>query len=594
MRNTVLILVAAAALLASPCVQAGEDVVMQAMADELERSVKTLQMENLGKPYFIAYRVDEVRDAESSATFGAIRGGGENHQRFLTVELRVGDYALDNTNFVTMPDRSFSMRRPGRARLPLEDSYQEIRREIWLATDVAYKQALEHLAKKQAALQNKTRTDEIADFSKEEPFTSVSDAPLPQLPEFSQADGMMQNLSRLFCSMPDIYSSTVSLSTQITHTRYLNSEGTRFTRVQTVASLVASASTQAADGMPLNDFIAAFAESLDELPDEAELAAEIKAMGERLAALRQAPLPETYNGPVLFEGQAAAELLAQAFIPKLLASRDAVSDNPQIEMFLGRSAGGSFVDKVGARVLPRFMQVVDDPTLQVHAEQPLLGGFTVDDEGVPASKTVLAQRGLLKTLLSTRTPVRGISNSTGNCRGDGAAPSNLVFSGTGGLTDEQLRQELIALVSERELEFGIIVRRVGNPILSTLDNPRASMMFFFGGTGDDGDSVQPIIAAYKLFPDGREELIRNLLISGLDTGAFKEIIAISEQQTVTSIPFRSGSSAMSTFSRGGGAVGGPPLISLVTPSLLFEDMTLKKPSGEIPKPPVAAHPAFAE
>jgi hypothetical protein len=583
-----------AALLAGPCAEAGEDVVMQAMADELERSIKTLQMENLGKPYFIAYRVDEVRNAESSATFGAMRGGGENHQRFLTVELRVGDYALDNTNFVTMPDRSFSMRRPGRARLPLEDSYQEIRREIWLTTDVAYKQALEHLAKKQAALQNKTRTDEIADFSKEEPFTSVSEEPLPQLPDISQSDGMMQSLSRLFCNMPDIYSSTVRLSMQVIHTRYLNSEGTRYTRIEPVASVVAGASTQAVDGMPLSDFVAVFAESLDDLPGEEELAAQIKAMGERLAALRQAPLPETYNGPVLFEGQAAAELLSQVFVPKLLASRDAVSDNPQIEMFLGRSSGSSFVDKVGARVLPRFMQVVDDPTLQTHAVQPLLGGYSVDDEGVPASKTVLAQRGLLKTLLSTRAPVRGISNSTGNRRGDGAVPSNLVFSGTGGLTDEELRQELIALVSERELEFGIIVRRVGNPILSTMDDPRSSMMRFFGGGGGDGEKVQPIIAAYKLFPDGREELIRNLQISGLDAGAFKEIIAISEQQTVTSIPFSSGSSAMSAFGMGGSAVGGPPLISLVTPSLLFEDMTLKKPSGEIPKPPIAPHPAFAE
>ena len=59
--------------------------------------------------------------------------------------------------------------------LPLEDDYQEIRRQIWLAADGAYKEALENLSKKRAALQNRTRTEELADFSREEPFTVADD-----------------------------------------------------------------------------------------------------------------------------------------------------------------------------------------------------------------------------------------------------------------------------------------------------------------------------------------------------------------------------------------------------------------------------------
>jgi predicted Zn-dependent protease len=555
---------------------------MQAMADELERSIKTLQMENLAKPYFIAYRVDEIREAESSATFGSMLGSEESHRRYLTVELRVGDYAFDNTNFVTMPSFSFTLRPYGRPELPLEDSYQELRREIWLATDTAYKQALEHLAKKQAALQNKTRSDEIDDFSRAEPFAAVTEEAPPALPDISQADGMMRKLSQLFCTMPDIYSSTVRLGTHIVYTRYVNSEGTRYTQARQAASLVATATTQAVDGMLLNDFVAAHAGSPAELPDEEKLAAQIRAMGERLAALRSAPLPETYNGPVLFEGQAAAELLAQALVPKLLASPEMVSDNPMMGSFLAM-AGSSLIDKLGARVLPRLMQVVDDPTLQEHSQQPLLGGYPVDDEGVPAGKTVLVERGLLKTLLTSRTPVRGIASSTGNSRAGGTTPSNLVFSGSGGLTDDELHQELIELVKERELEFGVIVRRIANPI-HLESNGRGR------GSGDDG--VQPVIAAYRLYPDGREELVRNLTISELETSAFKDIVAVSGTQTVTTIPFSSPSQLLSMLSMDGPPVGGPPLISLVTPSLLFEDMTLKKPTGEIPKPPFAIHPSF--
>jgi hypothetical protein len=47
------------------------------------------------------------------------------------------------------------------------------------------------------------------------------------------------------------------------------------------------------------------------------------------------------------------------------------------------------------------------------------------------------------------------------------------------------------------------------------------------------------------------------------------------------------------FVMGGRLGDATPLVSVVTPSLLFEDLTLKRPSGEIPTPPVAAHPAFA-
>jgi len=35
-----------------------------------------------------------------------------------------------------------------------------------------------------------------------------------------------------------------------------------------------------------------------------------------------------------------------------------------------------------------------------------------------------------------------------------------------------------------------------------------------------------------------------------------------------------------------------PIVSWVVPSLLFEDLTLKKPSGENLRPPIAAHPYF--
>ena len=148
-----------------------DDVLFRAMEDELARSLAELKFEGLEKPYFVAYRVDESRSAAAGASLGSLLRSSESHSRNLHVELRVGSYEFDNTNFLGMPSfpgsqmvRAFG----GSARLPLDDDYQELRRQIWLVTDAAYKQAVEALAKKRAALQNKTRTDELPDFSKEE------------------------------------------------------------------------------------------------------------------------------------------------------------------------------------------------------------------------------------------------------------------------------------------------------------------------------------------------------------------------------------------------------------------------------------------
>jgi hypothetical protein len=102
--------------------------------------------------------------------------------------------------------------------------------------------------------------------------------------------------------------------------------------------------------------------------------------------------------------------------------------------------------------------------------------------------------------------------------------------------------------------------------------------------------VEGGLVAYKVYPDGREELLRGVEIAGLSPEAFKDIVAASEGQTSYTAPFRSPSSR---FPYGAtGMMGGTAIVSVVTPSLLFEEVNLKKPSGDIPQAPVAKHPFF--
>jgi hypothetical protein len=206
-----------------------ETALSRAMRDELLRSKKDLRLAQLELPYFISYQVREVEDAAISASRGSLLASGENRSRMLTVELRVGDYALDNTNFFAGPEFAFTRNRSffGFNELPLDDNYLEFRRVIWLATDSAYKQALENLAGKRAALQNRTRSENLPDFSKEEPTRTTDILPAGKF-ERSSAELLVRSLSKILGNVPDLYNSSVALSATYSRTVYLNSEGTSY------------------------------------------------------------------------------------------------------------------------------------------------------------------------------------------------------------------------------------------------------------------------------------------------------------------------------------------------------------------------------
>ena len=592
MRAVALPVVAALALAVLP-VGAADDAVLQAMTEELGRSMAKLQMEDMSRPYFIAYRVEEVAIADCAATLGSLLRSDQSRRRILLVEVRVGEPALDNTNFLGMPGYSGRFY-AGTAELPIDDDERELRRQVWLATDAAYKQALEALSRKKATLQNKTRTDDIPDFASQAPATVEGEAFAPRIADPTRAVETVRRLSAAFRDLPDVNSSTVRLLQAVAVSRYLNSEGSRFVRSTLEVRLLATASTQALDGMLLVDFVAAYGRSLADLPAVDTLLVQVKEMAARLAALRTAPLLETYNGPVLFEGQAAAELLAQVFVPRLLATRDPVAESSRMVSRSGQD--GPFVDKLGARVLARFLSLADDPTLARLGDQPLLGSYPVDDDGVPTGRTELVANGTLKTLLATRDPVRGVLKSTGSRRGAGPAPSNLIVSTSAGMTDAELRQELLTLAGERGLAYGVLVRRLANPVLAMAEDPVGAMMGFWGG--GMGSGVPGVIAAFKVFPDGREELVRNVELADVAASSFRDVVAASSVQTVTTLPFQAtGSPAMAAFALAaysGWPGDSAPLVSLATPSLLFEELTLKKPSGEVPKPPFAPRPPLKE
>jgi predicted Zn-dependent protease len=566
-----------------------DDVLVRAMRDELLRSMKDLRLAQLERPYFISYLVREVQGTSVSATCGSLLEKSETRARTLSVELRVGDYAFDNSNFIAVPEFAFTRNRSffGINELPLDDNYLEIRRRIWLGTDAVYKQAVEILAGKRAALQNRTRTENLPDFSKEDPTQTIDVAPSVKF-ERSDTEPLVRELSRVLSKMPDLYASTVALSVSNTRTLYLNSEGTSYEKTEPLITLTSSASTQAIDGMPLGDSVEFYARSLAYLPARAEITAKIRDMSTRLESLRKAPQLGRYNGPVLFEGRAAAEIFSDEFELALVGQRKAVSGNPEMTAVLERLSepgSASFVNKLGGRVLPEFLSVIDNPTISNYGNETLFGGYKVDDEGVRARETHVVENGFLKTFLTARTPIEGVAHSTGNHRGSGPAPSNLILLAGNGRSDAELKKEFLELVKKRGLEYGVLVREIGAPG-ATMEEQAMAMFSAMAGRGDKGRSV---LLAYKVYQDGREELVRGARISGMSADSFKGIVAASKSVAVYStaqMP-RFNFAMISSFAGGGMST---PIVSYVAPSLLFDDLTLTKPTGELPKPPFSTPP----
>jgi hypothetical protein len=549
-----------------------EDVVLKAMRDELARSMRDLRMENLSKPYFISYRVDDADGGSLSATLGQLTSSNFGRGRALAVHVRVGDYQLDNTNFLSG--------RPGSAPhlLPLDDDYDQIRRDIWLATDAEYKQASATLAAKRSVLERRKSPASLPDFTRQAPVTVNEPAAMLRI-DVPALEQLAREVSAIFRGSPEILGSDVQITVANVTTHLLDSEGSLTTAVRTGVDLHVGARTQAPDGTALSDGFHVHGRSLDVLRSD-ELRPRTRALLARLKALRAAPALDRYNGPVLFEDESAAQVFAQVFAPAVSAFRIPIGEDPQVENQIQQvldQFGYSLADRVGARVLPEAFDVTDNPLLHAFSGVPLVGWRAVDTDAVPSREVTLVENGTLKSLLATRVPTPQTAASTGSASGPGlAATSNLFVTARKSRTAAELRQELLRVAKQRGYGYGIVIRHVGDLGLSAL------MRMSMGRMSPDAATV----AAYKLFEDGHEELVR-AQIAPLPVAAFKDILAAGDEPGVYDI-----GSLLFIGSMTGGAPG-MSWSSFVVPPLLFEEVSLKAPSGPSPTPPVVASPLAA-
>lgn len=544
---------------AIPC-QAGDkattktpEYIFNAMNDEMSRSMSGLIMDDLQMPYFMAYTVSDREESYFAATFGALTAASENSKdRLVKAEVRIGTSSFDSTLFVGNPYGDYE---PTYAYSPFVGNYGTLRHTLWRATDAAYKEALDTFSKKIAFVQSKN-IEELYDDHSPAPVLEYDETFTPAPFDSDKARSLVKEISAIFKEYPEIDSSAASIYRRHTNDYFINSEGSRYAKSSCLGSVEMSASAMVGDGYSISEYKKfEFCDPKD-IPSKKQLEDTAREMASQLTKDVRSETLQAYIGPVLFEGYAAGSFFEGLFVNNVANPREVWRTESQWSRGYIYSRAGELDERLGMRVLPPFLNAYDDPFAEKYNGTFLAGNYKVDDEGTAAQKIDLVSRGRLTDYYRFRAATRDFPGSNGHGRGEAhenitGGPGNIFIQPdeTSQFTvpAKELKQKLIDLCREQELEYGLVIRYMGG--------------------------LSSVFHAYKVYPDGHEEPVHALVFSGLGLRSLRDIAYASRELSVNSLSWS-------------------PPASLICPDILVREMEVRRTSGKPPKKPYLPHPYF--
>jgi TldD protein len=454
--------------------------------------------------YYLSYAVTHEHGLQITAVEGRLGERTRRERRVVDLDLRVGDLSLDNTH---RQQGLWSAGEHFDALLPLDGNTVATERILWSLTDDAYVGALEQMAKIRGA--NRVRVqekDSSGDFSLA-PVHKVRGSALSFDLELADVEADLVAVSAVFKAWPEILESRVSLRAENSWVSFVSSEGARLWTPRRRYRIGMQVWLRAKDGTEVALMDGFDALNPENLPRREFLIQSAKALAIRAIALEKAPELEPFTGPVILGGKAAGVFFHEVLGHRVEGHRQKDADE-----------GQTFTAKVGERILPRFLSVYDDPTLERSGDVELVGHYQFDDEGSQAERVTLVENGVLNGFLLGRSPIAGfpVTNGHGRREPGKAAVSrqgNLIIEAQNPLSASQLRAALIAEARRQGRTFGLRVDRIqGGFTLTGRDAPNSFQ-------------VTPEYA-WKVFVDGRpDELVRGVDLIGTPLVSFGRILA---------------------------------------------------------------------
>ncbi len=530
--------------------------ILDILKAENEREMAVLRQQK-EPAFYLAYQLVEQREVRLESEGGALISDSDDTARNLDVEVRVGSPELDNTRALADDSGALNQQHVRPGVVPFGDDRQAIANAIWLETDRRYREAVTALGYVRQDQSTLSKRAADHDFAAATPEIYVE---APATLKFDRGT-WVERLKR--CSAKALKGQatrgTCSAVFQQNTAWFVNSEGSQIQLSWTNAQLSVSVGVKADDGMGLSRLEQRFGRTPADLPDDANLDKMIAAVTGDLDALHGAPLAEPYVGPAILEGRAAGVFFHEVFGHRIEGHRQKDT-----------TGGQTFASYVGKQIAPSWLSVYDDPSLLTLNARQLNGFYRFDDEGVRAKRVSLIDHGKLVGFLMGRNPIRGFPSSNGHGRrSPGQMPvarqGNLVVEVTKSLPRAQLEQLLIDEIKRQERPYGMIFTDISGGFTNT--SAFAPQAF----------KVNPVMA-YRLYPDGKKQLVRGVDISGTPLVALQSI--------------RGASREVETFNGVCGAESGWVPVSASAPSLLLERVEVEK--GFIPpdRKPVLEPPSL--
>ena len=577
-----------------PPSKAVTNAVLDKIAEEMNRDMKELEIPGAPKPYSISYKITEVDVNDVAASLGQTTSKRNRHFVNLEARVRVGSPKLDNGNYV-VPEAA-EIDGTSAINLPLEFDERIARRSAWLVTDQAYKEALIQLnAKLEARKAGGTlRPSDVPAWTDTKPVVSEEPVLVPPLETLDELETRAKAVSATLRDQAGLRDSRVALTSYLERRWYLTTEGTSVTDTRRASGVLIAVSGQADDGQLLHNYFMRYGHTAKDLPSDKDLTAEAKRLGESVAQLAKAPVIDRYTGPVLFEGEGAVGLVRNSLAPNLGGTPVPEGLTPQE----ARQFGGALTDKVGLRVTSPQLSVIDDPTAKDGDGKALIGGYKIDDEGVAAQKVQVIKDGKLETLLLSRTPSQKDQQSNGHARrtADGGAfhgsATNLFLSAKGGVSRKALEGRLASAARGEGLKYGLLIRRFDDAaITGAPEFTRRELVQMIKST--DPQLPPPAIVAYRVYPDGKQELVRGVQLAEIPIRVWKDLLGTSTELTTYNF-LASTDSQLSLRLQGGTDDGFVPSggieSGVITPDLLVKELDVTGSNAGQRATPVVTQP----
>ncbi len=526
-----------------------DEAVFSPLQEEMTRSLKDLKEGAFGPPYFIAYRMVSRQGMYISASFGGIVSESAEHSQTLFAEVRYGNKKMDNTS---IQYRGLSVESPLTGK--------ELRENLWILTDKAYKDAVAGYLDKKAKRVTEYRTENLPDFTDEPSTRSYQPQAAPDFDK-SKAESLVKSLSKLLRSYPYIYHGTVVLHLGWARRYLLTSEGTKVAGPyeNLPNSLSIEVNSRAKDGLKVNNYREWVFKDMSRLPSQKQLAKAVERLALELKELRKAPLQVPVAAPAILDPEMTGVLFHEALGHKLEGERQ--RDPLQGQIFKGM---------VGKKIIPSFLSVIDDPMMDFFKGVPLHGHYQIDDEGVPAQRVILVKNGVLKNFLMSRWPLKNFPHSNGHGR---SSPSlrplgrmaNLMIEAQNPVTPKALKKKLIKLLRQENKPYGFrVVGAYGG------DNPSER-------TQAQTLQLRPRLVYRISAKDGKETLVRGVKIVVTPLVVLNRILAASNDETLSNPYFC-------------GAESGWVPVDQIAPSVLVSEIEFERLPENRLKPPILPSP----